>query len=346
VRPAITHAATTLCVAVLVWTVYVVDPIRARSGFAAEVERLSEAEGSFDTDNLISNEASYLEVVPALTTRGIKGGVYIGVGPDQNFSYIARIKPSVAYIIDIRRDNLLLHLLFKALFASTTTRVEYMSLLTGRAPPPEPQKWKTSTVAALVAYVDGQQPATSRSQLRRRLETAIMTFGVPLTRADLDTIARFHDAFVERGLDLRFETLGRRPQPYYPTLRDLLMATDAEGHTWNYLAAENDFQFLKALQERDGVVPVVGNVAGPQAMERIAEAVSARGDKVSAVYLSNVETYLHRGTQYARFVDNLNRLPHDESSVVIRSIFGGGMGSRSVVESLSVRYEQPRARYR
>ena len=55
---------------------------------------------------------------------GVTGGAYIGVGPDQNFSYIARIRPSVAYIIDIRRDNLLLHLLFKALFARAPDRVD------------------------------------------------------------------------------------------------------------------------------------------------------------------------------------------------------------------------------
>ena len=57
-----------------------------------------------------------------LRERGISGGVYIGVGPDQNFSYIAHVRPSVAVIVDIRRDNLLLHLLFKALFESAPSR--------------------------------------------------------------------------------------------------------------------------------------------------------------------------------------------------------------------------------
>src|SRR5579862_258058 len=83
--------------------------------FAAEIERLSERGGTFDTDNLISNERAYLDVIPALAARGVTGGAYVGVGPDQNFSYIARIRPSVAFIIDVRRDNLLLQLLFKAL---------------------------------------------------------------------------------------------------------------------------------------------------------------------------------------------------------------------------------------
>src|SRR5262245_52962726 len=82
------------------------------SPFAAEIARFSEKEGSFDTDNLISNERDYLRVIPALVAGRVVGGVYLGVGPDQNFSYIARIRPTRAYIVDIRRDNLLLHLLF------------------------------------------------------------------------------------------------------------------------------------------------------------------------------------------------------------------------------------------
>ena len=79
---------------------------RADTTFAALVERLSESGGYFDTDNLISNESSYLHVMGALREIGVRGGAYIGVGPDQNFSYIARIRPSIAFIIDIRRDNL------------------------------------------------------------------------------------------------------------------------------------------------------------------------------------------------------------------------------------------------
>ena len=118
---------------------------QAQSDFAAEIAALSEPPGYFDTDNLISNERSYLDVVPELKARRVKGGVYIGVGPDQNFSYIARIRPSVAFIIDLRRDNLLLHLLFKALFTRAQTRVEYLTMLTGRAPPDDPGRWNDAS---------------------------------------------------------------------------------------------------------------------------------------------------------------------------------------------------------
>ena len=88
-----------------------------QASFASRIEQLSEPEGEFDTDNLISNEQAYLDVIPALRAAGTSGGAYIGVGPDQNFSYIASVRPAIAFIVDRRRDNLLLHLLFKALFA-------------------------------------------------------------------------------------------------------------------------------------------------------------------------------------------------------------------------------------
>ncbi|HEX6070025.1 MAG TPA: hypothetical protein VFZ18_09375, partial [Longimicrobiaceae bacterium] len=66
-------------------------PVRrpaADTSFAAVVARLSEPGGYFDTDNLISNESSYLHVMEGLRRLGVRGGAYLGVGPDQNFSYI------------------------------------------------------------------------------------------------------------------------------------------------------------------------------------------------------------------------------------------------------------------
>jgi hypothetical protein len=309
------------------------QPIAPSTRFAAEVARLSEPEGTFDTDNLISNEREYLKVVPALIAQGVSGGVYLGVGPDQNFSYIARIRPAAAYIIDIRRDNLLLHLLFKALFARSTTRVEYLSLLTGRRPPTDLGRWKQTPLSEIVAFVGQQEAAAAHHQrISARLRTTITQFGVPLSTADFETIDRFHGRFVAAGLNLRFQSHGRPPRPYYPTFRQLLLATDDAGTEWNYLAREDDFQFVKSLQARHGVVPVVGDVAGDQAMPAIAAAIARQGRRVSAFYISNVETYIYRHDGTARFVENVRRLPHDSRSVIIRSIFTTGGSSTSVVE--------------
>jgi hypothetical protein len=311
-----------------------VEPARPATTFAAAIERLSEPEGAFDTDNLVSNEKAYLDVVPALVAGHVSGGAYIGVGPDQNFSYIARVRPTFAYIIDIRRDNLLLHLLFKALFAQARNRAEYLSLLTGRPVPDGLERWSSATIEEIVAHVDRSTsaPGGSRS-LRSRLDHTIEGFGVPLVRADLETIGRFHQAFITAGLELQFQSHGRRPSDSYPTFRELLLARDTNGRQWNYLASEDDFQFVKALEARDAIIPVVGNVSGTHALRAIGEAIADRHERVSAFYISNVEFYLARDAAFGRFVDNLSRLPRDGRSVMIRSQFGRG-SSVSVVQSI------------
>src|SRR5207245_10538895 len=59
----------------------------------------------------------------------------LGVGPYQNLSYIVHTHPLSAIITDIRRQKMLQHLLFKALFAMASNRVEYLSLLFSKQTP-------------------------------------------------------------------------------------------------------------------------------------------------------------------------------------------------------------------
>jgi hypothetical protein len=316
---------------------------RNTSGFASRIAELSEPGGYFDTDNLISNEKSYLHVIPALRQAAVTGGAYIGVGPDQNFSYIARVRPAIAFIVDVRRDNLLLHLLFKALFSMAGTRAEYLSLLFGRAPPARPDEWRAATIDRLAAYVDGTQPAASTTvELDGRINATIATFGVPLSRDDLATIHQFHHRFIEAGLPLKFESKGRPSRSYYPTYRELLLETDRQGHHWNYLASEDDYQSLRSLQRRDLIIPVVGNLSGRSALAAIGRLMTARGDRLSAFYTSNVEFYLFGDGTFPRFVENLTHLPRTDRSMIIRSVFGGftpidaapGYYSASIVQSV------------
>jgi hypothetical protein len=293
------------------------------TAFGERVRALSEAAGTFDTDNLISNEVSYLEVMPDLVERAVRGGGYVGVGPDQNFSYIARIRPSIAYIIDIRRDNLLLHLLFKAMFAQAETRLDYLCLLVGRAPPRPAPRWHVMPLEEILAEVDRAAPV-DRARLRRRLESRIAAYGVALTKADLDTIARFHAAFMDAGLGIRFQSHGRVPQWYYPTLRHLFLATDRDGRRWSYMADERAYRFVRDLQRADKVVPVVGDLSGAHAMAAIGRALDAEGERLSAIYVSNVENYLFRGDRFEPYVDNLRQMPRAPNAVIIRSVFRGG----------------------
>src|SRR5438128_9931849 len=68
---------------------------------------LSEAGGSFRSDNFLSNENAFQTVIPDLKAMLPSGGVYLGVGPEQNFTYVVALRPKLAFIVDIRRGNLL-----------------------------------------------------------------------------------------------------------------------------------------------------------------------------------------------------------------------------------------------
>jgi hypothetical protein len=313
------------------------------NAFASLVERLSERPGYFDTDNLISNERSYLHVAPELRALAGRGrGVYLGVGPDQNFSYIAHVRPSLAVLIDIRRDNLLLHLLFKALFAEARTRAAYLAMLTGRAPPPEAVV-RSGSLDAVVNYID-RAPALSQVELRAlrgRLATVIKSFGVPLSEGDRATIDRFHLRFVADGLLLQFNSFGRQPQYDYPTLRELLLETDRQGVPQGYLASEEDFQFVKRLHADHRIVPVVGDLAGSSALAAIAHLLRQEDLQVTAFYTSNVEFYLFRDARFGDFVANLRRLPWLPGAVIVRSVFRPGVSTPRVPGYNSASLTQP-----
>ena len=314
-RKALTLVAAIACISA--------QPAQApASAFASQIASLSEPGGYFDTDNLISNERSYLQVLPDLDKRGVHGGAYLGVGPDQNFSYIAAIRPAIAFIVDVRRDNLLLHLLFKALFAQSRTRIEYLAQLTGRPVPGNLDTWRNAPVSRLVSYIDGTPAQSSVEALRKRLDEAITETGVPLSMDDRRTIERFHRRFIADGLSLQFQSTGRPIQAYNPTYRDLLIDRDGSGREANYLASEDAFQFVKGLEARDLVVPVTGDLSGPSAVVGIGRALAAKQERVSAFYVSNVEFYLFGTGTFQRFAANLQHLPHTPNAVLIRSVFG------------------------
>ena len=303
-----------------------------RSSFGTLVAELSEEPGYFDTDNLISNERSYLHVAPEL--RALAGhngrGVYLGVGPDQNFSYIAHLRPSMAIVIDIRRENLLLHLLFKALFAEAGTRVEYLAMLTGRPPPPSVSDWKGRAIGEIVEYIDRTR-ALAEADLRGsrgRLTRVIDAFGVPLTDSDRATVDRFHRRFIAEGLSMKFNSFGRPPQYDYPALRDLLLEVDGQGTRRSYLASEEDFQFVKRLQAEDRIVPIVGDLSGATALQKVAKFLARANLQVAAFYTSNVEFYLFRAGRFADFITNLQRLPRLPGGVIVRSVFAAGGAAR------------------
>jgi hypothetical protein len=290
--------------------------------FAALSARISDAGGEFDTDNLISNERSLLHPIATLESRGVRGGVYVGVGPDQNFSYIAATQPALAFIVDIRRDNLLHHLLIKALFSLARDRADFLALWLGR-PREQAAALRAKSVDSLVAWAQ-RTPATptSAAAARNAVQQQVTRFGIVLTARDLATIARFHDAFLSQGVALRFTSTGRAPREYYPTLGQLLAERDTRGRQRSYLASDSLFSVVQTLQQRNLIVPVVGDLSGA-VLSRLRELLRERGEAVSLLYTSNVEDYLIRDGRFPLFVRGVQSLPRTGNAMVIRSWFGG-----------------------
>jgi len=302
------------------------QPLPARlsdSTFLHLIERISEPGGYFDTDNLISNESSYLHVIGRIRDLAIQGGAYLGVGPDQNFSYIAAVQPRLAFILDIRRDNLLQHIWFKSLFELSPTRIEFLCRMFGRLPPPQPDEWRNRSITDLIEYIDrSDYDAVAFAAARDSVMAKVARLAMPVSDDDLARIQRIHATFARAGMDLRYTSHGRAPRPGYPTYRQLLLESDRAGRKASYLVTEDAYAFLRELQLRNLVVPVTGDFAGTHALREIAAYLRERGERVTTFYASNVEFYLMQDRTFDRFADNVAALPASPDGVIIRSLFG------------------------
>lgn len=288
--------------------------------FVQYVEDWSEPEGYFDSDNFISNETSYLHVISQLHDEVKPGGIYLGVGPDQNFSYIAHTRPALAIITDIRRQNMLQHLLFKTLFDMAANRSEFLSLLFSKT---VPSIRANVSLDELVAAV--RSSPSSESLFRRNLSAVEnllnVKYKLKLTADDLAKLEYVYETFWKENLDLRFSSIGRNNALSYPTLEDMLLETDREGRQQSYLSSEELFQWLKKFQAENRLIPIVGDFAGPHALKAVAKFLSDNGLQVSTFYTSNVEFYLFGRAAWTRYMANLHALPVSQDSVFIRSYF-------------------------
>jgi hypothetical protein len=278
------------------------------------IETLSEPPGGFHSENLVSNETLFVHTVRLLRPGA---GVYIGVGPEQNFSFIAGLRPPLAFVVDVRRENRNLHLLYKALFDLAADRADFLSRLFSRERPSGVHR--ATSVEELFTHFASAKPngelyERTIQAVRERLSS---DRGFRLLPSDIQWIEYALQAFHTDGPDIHY---GRsRPQEGpRPSYRSLMTAVDLAGRPRSFLATEASFAFVKDLHSRNAIVPVVGNFAGPDAIRRIGEYVRQHRAVVAAFYGSNVEVYLNR-QQTAAFCRNLSSLPHGPESKFIGS---------------------------
>ena len=271
---------------------------------------LSEPSGDFPhDDNLVSNESLYAEFARLIRRRG---GAYIGVGPEQNFSYIARLAPDLAFIVDIRQDNKNLHLLYKALFELSPNRAEFLARLFSR---PRPAALHAgSSVSELFAAIEAARPSPELfAQTGRSVRDHLMTTRrFPLRQEDLQSIDDTLQAFYDDGPSIRYGR-SQATDKDWPSYRMLMTTTDLWGHSQSFLANEDAYRVVRDLQARNLVVPVVGDFAGPHSIRRVGDYIRAQGLSVTSFYASNVEVYLTR-TQRRTFCASVETLPFDDGT--------------------------------
>jgi hypothetical protein len=323
---AVTAVAVTLALNVAISRAADLIPARlADHEFWALLTSLSEPNGSFRSDNLLSNELRHQFVIPELKETATHGRAYVGVGPEQNFTYIAALQPSIAFIVDIRRGNLQLHLMYKALFELSADRADFVSRLFSRKQPDGLRA--TSTAAEIfAAYADAEASPALYDRNLKAIEAQLSgRHGFPLSSEDLTGIEYVYHAFFTYGPAINYSSTEgvAAAGSYRPTYADLMAATDSDGRAHSYLASEDAFAAVKALEAKNLVVPIVGDFAGPRALRAVGAWLKSRSGVVSAFYVSNVEQYLRVERVWGAFCGNVARLPIDESSTFIRAGRGG-----------------------
>src|SRR5499426_3841876 len=291
--------------------------------FTRIVREFSEEGGYFMSDNFTSNETSYLHIIDKLRELGVTGGAYIGVGPEQNFSYIAKIRPRVAFIIDIRRQAMIQHLMYKAIFHLSPNRAQFLSRLFSKPLPKDGVPATDAPGADLMAFfgkiaATDQAYAANLSEIKKTIQEE---FQFPISDRDRESLEYVYKSFRENGLDIAFRLDASYYGGYFPSLKELTLQTDLNGKTGNFLAGADDYNFVRDMQKKNLIIPIVGDFSGTKALSAIGDYLRKNGLTVTSFYTSNVEQYLFDDGSFPGFVSNVRKLPITEKSLFIRWVY-------------------------
>lgn len=284
------------------------------------VSDLSEPDGFFEDENYVSNELGYERTMRRLREAVTPDGVFLGVGPEQNFSYAAALRPRMAFVLDIRRQNLIQHLMYKALFELSDDRPEFVSRLFSRRRPAGLDADAGVDVLFRAYRAVSPDRQLFDETLARMLNVLVDRHGFALTDADRASLLKVFEAFYKSGPELMYVFRGT-PEPH-PTYERMMTAADETGRHWSYLASADTFQHVRVMQQKNLIVPVVGDFAGPKALNAIGAYVRERGGTINVFYVSNVEPYLFASGTWRRFYETVATLPLDKSGLFVRTFFG------------------------
>ncbi|MBI3933957.1 MAG: hypothetical protein HY316_04645 [Acidobacteria bacterium] len=298
--------------------------------FSRLIQDFSEPGGYFFSDNFTSNESAYIYIMKPLEKYGTTGGAYVGVGPEQNFTYIAHIRPEIAFIVDIRRQAIIQHLMYKTIFHLAPDRAQFLSILFSKPFVGSGAPQRESPIEEILKYFSTAPSSEDayRTNLLRLEKTIRQDFQFPLTASDRQDLSYVYNSFYRGDLRISFRMAGDGYGGYwgsrFPNLADLILATDQDGETGNFLVKESDYQFVRKLQQKNRIIPVVGDFGGTKALASVAGYLRQNGYTLSAFYTSNVEQFLFDGRSFPNFVASVRKMPVSKKSVILRAARTGG----------------------
>ncbi len=294
------------------------------------MSELSEPGGNFTSENFVSNEPNFQQVLTRLKAATKLGGAYLGVGPEQNFTYIAALQPRIAFVIDIRRQNMMQHLMYKAAFELSADRADFLSILFSRKRPNGLTE-RSSAEELMNAYKDAlPDSGLAKTNLQAIEDHLVKQHKFALQSADLDTIEHVHKVFSLWGPIVGYSsnlatadfTNGGGHNGNFSTI---LTTTDDLGVNRSFLELEENFRFVKNMELKNLIVPLVGDFGGAKTIRAVGQYLKDHETIVETFYVSNVEQYLFQNSPTAvnggsqNFYNSVATLPLDSTSTFIRS---------------------------
>jgi hypothetical protein len=274
------------------------------------ISDFSEPSGYFQYEIITSNETSYQYVLPELVKKAQPGGTYLGVGPEQNFTYIAMLQPKIAFIIDIRRDMMLEHLMYKSVFEMSADRVEFVAnLFSRKAPQGLTADSSVNTIFQAFARVPSD-PMLVQEHLQEILSRLKTRHHFTLSPEDERGVRAIYSNFAREGV-LNFSSSFMSPG-----YASLMTMTDRAGKNWSYLVSKENYDRVRALEQKNLIVPLVGDFAGPKTIRAVGRYLKDHGAIANVFYISNVEDYIQQ--VWNQYRANVASLPLDHSSLFIR----------------------------
>ena len=275
--------------------------------------------GPASADNLMTNEDSIASVVDEIDSKVPAGQVYLGVGPDQNFTLMTHARPAAGFIIDYRRKNQLLHFLHQALLQISESRIEYLENFWARPfSGPRHHQMQLSAEGFMAGFDKVEIDQRKLREVQEKVRVEIGRWH-ELSPDELNEIARIQARLAGPGPEARFLAL-----KMYPTIRQMITGPSRSGKPGHWLADDESYATMRQLSLSGQIYPIAGDWAanaegGETVFSKLAAHLRQESRQVGCYYISDVEFFVFRSGRFSDYLANLALLPWHPGAVVIRT---------------------------